>query len=47
MLNNPTERKVAMISLPMNGLTREEIEETKKKQEDTLKDWATWFRKHM
>lgn len=23
MLNNPTERKVAMISLPMNGLTRE------------------------
>jgi len=31
MINNPTERKVAMISQPMNGLTDEEIEKTRNK----------------
>lgn len=31
MINNPKERKLAMISQPMNGLTDEEIEETHKK----------------
>lgn len=31
MINNPTERKVAMISQPMNGLTDEEIEKNRNK----------------
>lgn len=31
MINNPTERKVAMISQPMRGLTKEEVEETHEK----------------
>lgn len=31
MINNPTERKVAMISQPMRGLTKEEVEETNEK----------------
>ena len=31
MINNPTERKVAMISQPMRGLTEEEVEETHEK----------------
>lgn len=31
MINNPTERKVAMISQPMRDLTKEEVEETNEK----------------
>lgn len=36
-----TIRKKAMISQPMNGLTDEEIEKTRNKAKNTLKDWAT------